>query len=214
MPGKSTCPCPARGSPTPEREAKTPMGHPSPCCRPGEAFQPMLASFQQLPQQMCPAWHPHVPVSHEAGSAMPPFLAKGSKGCPGSCWCGGRLGDRGQQGQGWPAGGQASCQHWWRNARISQEGDPGRMIYWDFIAVSVSSQLICTHKISSCWFSGDPCSQIRVPAPSLALDWLGGSTVHLGYPAREAGTQPHIGVSTCASQVRASPPWLGHAGKG
>lgn len=118
------------------------------------------------------------------------------------------------RGQGWPAGGQAGCQHRWRNARISQEGDPGRMIYWDFIAVSVSSQLICTHKISSCWFSGDPCCQIRVPAPSLALDWLRGSTVHLGYPAREAGTQPHIGVSTCASQVRASPPWLGHPGKG
>lgn len=139
-----------------QKRSRAPTGQPSPCGRPGEAFQPMLSSCLQPPWQRCPAWHLRVPVLCDPSSAVLLCPDEGAEGCPGSCWHGSGLSVAGQQRQGWPAGGRAGCQRQRRDARISWEGDPGGMIYRDFIAASASAQLICSHKISSRWFSGDP----------------------------------------------------------
>lgn len=142
-----------------QKRSRAPMGHPALHHRPGEASQPMLGSFPTASLANVPCQHLHVPVPCNANSAVPLSPVEGDKGCPGSHWCGSRLGAAGQQRQGWPAGGWEGCQHQRRDARISREGDPSRMIYRDFTAASVSARLICAHKISSRWFSGDPSCQ-------------------------------------------------------
>lgn len=152
------------------------MGHHCLCPTLDGAFQPTPDSFQQVSQQMCPAWHLCVPMPHDTGSPVPLYLAKGNEGCPGSCWRDGGLSSPDRQGWGWPVDGQAGWQHWRHSARISWEGDPGGMIYWDFIAVSGSTQLIFAHKISSHWFSEDPSSQgadhFHLPLPQAGFDGL------------------------------------------
>jgi len=146
-------PSPSRsGCARSQKRSGAPMGHPSPCCRPGERLSsPRSARPSSRPSKRALPGTSTSPC--HATRALPCHRAwpKGTRAVrAGAGMAGGLVLRVGRAGL---ACGQAAGAGMPGSAG---KGDPGGMIYRGFIAVSTSAWLICAHKISSRWFSRDP----------------------------------------------------------